>query len=53
MYILCSACIYLLDLAYTFYDFFAFKKNKSDCMYNFDNAMWFARGEKSNGKGNM
>jgi hypothetical protein len=28
-------------------------KIKSHYMYNFDDAMWFASGEKTNGKGNM
>jgi hypothetical protein len=32
-----------------FYGFFASLKNKSPCIYNFGDAMWFASGEESNG----
>jgi hypothetical protein len=50
---LLDSCVHLpFRFGIHLYDFFAFKK-KSHCLYNFDDAMWFARREKSNGKGNM
>jgi len=38
---------------YTIVGFFASLKKKSPCVYNFDNAICFASGEKNNGKREM